>query len=319
MPHASRPSFGIMTAPMQVDYHDVLRVWREADTIPEIEHAWVFDHLMPIAGDPRGPAYEGWTLLSALAGRTRRLRLGVLVTSNRFRPPAMLAKIAATVDVESGGRLDFGIGAGSRPGHPIARREYEAHGLPFHDFDHSIAGLAEACTVIRRLWTSDEPFDFHGASVQLTGAFGNPKPIQRPHPPILIGGRSAAVLRVTAEHAELWNIPGGDIDDAVRRSALLDRYCAEIGRDPASITRSMHLSVSYDQPGSTRDAIGQAIEAGFRHIVLGLPAPYPVDVAQWVADELITPAAASRCRSRSLATPSRRTAMSVYDSSCRPP
>ena len=131
------PRFGIMTAPMQVAYEDVLRVWREADTIPEIESAWLFDHLMPIGGDANGPAFEGWTLLSALAAQTERLRVGLLVTSNRFRPPAMLAKIAATVDVVAGGRLDFGIGAGSRPGHPIARREYEAHGLPFHDFDHS--------------------------------------------------------------------------------------------------------------------------------------------------------------------------------------
>ena len=282
------PSFGIMTAPMQVDYHDILRVWQEADAIPEIEHAWLFDHLMPIGGNPDGPAYEGWTLLSALAAQTRRLRLGLLVTSNRFRPPAMLAKIAATVDVVSGGRLDFGIGAGSRPDHPLARREYEAHGLPFHDFAHSVGSLAEACTIIRRLWTETKPFDFDGTYVQLTRAFCNPKPVQRPYPPILIGGRSSATLRVVAEHADLWNIPGADIGDVVRRSALLDRYCAEIGRDPASITRSIHLPVSYDQPESTRDAIGKAVAAGFEHIVLGLPAPYPVNVARWVADELVT-------------------------------
>ena len=112
----------------------------------------------------------------------------------------------------------------------------------------------------------------------------------------MIGGRSAATLRVVAEHADLWNIPGGDIDDAVRRSALLDRYCAEIGRDPASITRSIHLPVSYDQPGITRDAIGEAIDAGFRHVVLGLPAPYPANVAQWVTDELITTSACSLSR-----------------------
>ncbi|MEV7803049.1 hypothetical protein AB0O28_08890 [Microbispora sp. NPDC088329] len=181
----SPPRFGIMTAPQQVGYHDVLRVWREADTIPEIEHAWLFDHLMPIAGDLDGPVHEGWTLPAALAARTRRLRLGVLVTSNRFRPPA------------------------------------------------------------------------------------------------------GPTLRVAAEHADLWNIPGGDIDDVVSRSALLDRYCAEIGRDPASVTRSIHLPVSYDRPGPVRDAIGEAIDAGFRHIVLGLPAPYPAGVARWIADELI--------------------------------
>jgi alkanesulfonate monooxygenase SsuD/methylene tetrahydromethanopterin reductase-like flavin-dependent oxidoreductase (luciferase family) len=286
------PRFGIMTAPMQVDYDDILRVWREADAIPEIGHAWLFDHLMPIGGDPEGPAYEGWTLLSALAAQTQRLRLGVLVTSNRFRPPAMLAKIAATVDIVSGGRLDFGIGVGSRPGHPLARREYDAHGLPFHDSAHAVQSLAEACVVIRRLWTEKEPFDFHGTHVQLTGAFGNPKPVQHPHPPIMIGGRSSATLRVVAEHADLWNIPGGgDIDDLISRSALLDRYCAEIGRDPASITRSIHLPVSYDQPSVTRDAIGEALDAGFQHVVLGLPAPYPTGVARWVADELISKSA----------------------------
>jgi alkanesulfonate monooxygenase SsuD/methylene tetrahydromethanopterin reductase-like flavin-dependent oxidoreductase (luciferase family) len=288
MPQVTTPRYGIATAPMQVGYPDILRVWREADEIPEIEHAWLFDHLMPIGGDPDGPIFEGWTLLSAMAAQTRRLRLGLLVTSNRFRPPAMLAKIATTVDIVSGGRLDFGIGAGSRPSHPLARREYAAHGLPYDDFAHSVGSLAEACTVIRRLWTETEPFDFDGAYVHLTGAFGNPKPVQRPHPPIMIGGRSAALLRVVAEHADLWNIPGGDIEDVISRSALLDRYCAEIGRDPAAITRSIHLAVSYQQPGLTRDAIAEAVEAGFRHIVLGLPAPYPAGVAQWVTDELIT-------------------------------
>ncbi|MEU6781652.1 LLM class flavin-dependent oxidoreductase [Nonomuraea angiospora] len=291
MLHTSRPRFGIMTAPSQVDYQDILRVWREADAIPEIEHAWLFDHLLPIFGDPDGTTYEGWTLLSALAAQTQRLRLGVLVTSNRFRPPALLAKIAATVDIVSGGRLDFGIGAGSRPSWPMARREYDAHGLPFHDAAHAVGSLAEACTVIRRLWTENEPFDFHGDYVRLTGAFCNPKPVQRPHPPILIGGRSGPTLRVAAEHADLWNIPGGDIDDVVRRSRLLDRYCTELGRDPASIIRSIHLPVSYDQPDITRDAIGEAIDAGFRHIVLGLSAPYPAGVARWVADELITTSA----------------------------
>jgi alkanesulfonate monooxygenase SsuD/methylene tetrahydromethanopterin reductase-like flavin-dependent oxidoreductase (luciferase family) len=279
-----------MTAPMQVDYHDVLRVWQEADAVAEIEHAWLFDHLMPIGGDPAGPIHEGWTLLSALAAQTRRLRLGLLVTSNRFRPPAVLAKIATTVDIVSGGRLDFGIGAGSRPSVPMARREYDAHGLPYHDAAHAVASLAEACTVIRRLWTEQEPFDFHGDHVRLTGAFANPKPVQRPHPPIMIGGRASGTLRVVAEHADLWNIPGGgDIDDMAGRSAVLDRYCADIGRDPASITRSIHLPVSYDRPGDTRGKIGEAVDAGFSHVVLGLSPPYPAGVARWVADELVIP------------------------------
>ncbi len=286
----TRTSFGIMTPPSQVAYSDVLRVWREADGIEEIEHAWLFDHLMPIFGDPAGSTFEGWTLLSALAAHTQRLRVGLLVTSNRFRPPAMLAKIAATVDIVSGGRLDFGIGAGSRPSLPMARGEYDAHGLPFHDAAYAVGSLAEACTIINRLWTEDVPFDFDGTYHQLKGAFCSPKPVQRPRPPIVIGGRSVATLRVVAEHADVWNIPGGDIGDMIDRSALLDRFCAEIGRDPAAITRSAALPVSYDQPELARRAIADATDAGFGHIVLILPAPYPDAVARWTADNLIMPA-----------------------------
>jgi alkanesulfonate monooxygenase SsuD/methylene tetrahydromethanopterin reductase-like flavin-dependent oxidoreductase (luciferase family) len=285
MPHVS---FGIATAPQRVDYADLLRVWCEADAIPEIEHAWLFDHLMPIGGDRLGPIFEGWTLLSALAAQTSRVRLGLLVTSNRFRPPAVLAKIATTVDVVSDGRLDFGIGAGSRTSVPEARGEYDAHGLPYVDFADSVDALAEACTVIKRLWSENEPFDFEGRHVRLAGAFGNPKPVQRPHPPILIAGRTARVLRVVAEHADVWNIAGVKIDDAQTRSALLDRYCVEIGREPASITRSLQVPVSYDDPAGTRDAVAAAIDAGFTHIVLSLTNPYPDRIARWVADEIVT-------------------------------
>ncbi|MEU6950060.1 LLM class flavin-dependent oxidoreductase [Streptomyces sp. NPDC046316] len=109
---------GHMTAPAQVDCHDTLEAWRDVDTIPEIEHAWPFDHLMPISGGPtRGPTKAGHC--SQPSSHHQRLRLGLLVTSNRIRPPTMLAKIAATVDVISGGRLHFGIGVGSRPSDPV--------------------------------------------------------------------------------------------------------------------------------------------------------------------------------------------------------
>jgi alkanesulfonate monooxygenase SsuD/methylene tetrahydromethanopterin reductase-like flavin-dependent oxidoreductase (luciferase family) len=283
------PSFGIATAPAQVAYDDLARVWREADAIPQIEHAWLYDHLMPIFGDPYGPAFEGWTLLAALAAQTGRLRLGLLVTSNRFRPPAVLAKIAAGVDVISGGRLEFGIGAGSNLTVPTARREYEAYGLPFHDAAAAVGSLDEACAVIRRLWTESAPFDFDGSYHQLAGAFCSPKPVQRPRPPIMIGGRSTPTLRVVARYADRWNMPGGSVGDAIARSAALDRLCAEIGRDPAEITRSFILPASYDRPGDTLAVIRAALDGGFGHIVLSLGAPYPARVARWVADTLIAP------------------------------
>ncbi|MFW0786623.1 LLM class flavin-dependent oxidoreductase [Gordonia sp. CPCC 206044] len=286
MTHPDQPSFGIMTAPMQTDYDDVLRVWKEADAIEEIEHAWLFDHLLPIAGPMDGPILEGWTLLAALAAQTSRLRLGLMVTSNRFRPPAMLAKIATTVDIVSGGRLDFGIGAGSRPSVPFARREYEAHGLPYRDMTDAVGSLAEACSIIRRLWTENEPFDFDGVHHQLVGAVGTPKPVQRPHPPIIIGGRSTPTLRVVAEHADVWNTPGDDLDVAIRRSAELDDLCAAIGRDPGTIVRSMAIPAAVDDPAQTRADVAAALDAGFSHIVLMLSS-LREGVARWVADEVI--------------------------------
>ena len=153
----------------------------------------------------------------------------------------------------------------------------------------AVASLAEACTIIRRLWTDTKPFDFVGDHHRLTGAFCNPKPVQRPHPPIVIGGRSTSTMRVVAEHADVWNMPGGTTADAIERSALLDRLCIEIGRDPGEITRSMFVPAAYDDTMTTREAIVEATDAGFGHIVIGLSPPYPLGVANWVADELIAP------------------------------
>ena len=125
--------------------------------------------------------------------------------------------------------------------------------------------------------------------VQLTAAFGSPKPVQQPHPPILIAGRTARVLRVVAEHADLWNIAGYPIDELRARSTLLDRYCDEIGRDPGSIARSTNVRVAYDDAAATREGVAVALDAGFTHIVLSLGAPYPDGVARWVADEIVLP------------------------------
>src|ERR1700734_400000 len=130
-----RLSFGIKTSQMGLSYTDILRAWRDADQVPLFEHAWLWDHMVPMRGDVRGAALEAWTLLGALAAQTQRLRLGVMVTSNRLRNPALLAKMAATVDVISGGRLgsrDREVGAGGRavrlpgPVLPPARRRVRA-------------------------------------------------------------------------------------------------------------------------------------------------------------------------------------------------
>src|SRR5215469_4139511 len=123
-------SFGIKTVQQRTTYQDMLRVWQEADSILTIEHAWLFDHFMPLAGDCSDPCLEGWTLLAAFAAATKRLRLGLTVSSNTYRHPAVLANIAATVDIISGGLLDFGIGAGVGEGNH--KTEHLAYGIPLY-------------------------------------------------------------------------------------------------------------------------------------------------------------------------------------------
>jgi alkanesulfonate monooxygenase SsuD/methylene tetrahydromethanopterin reductase-like flavin-dependent oxidoreductase (luciferase family) len=294
-----RVSFGIKTAPMHNTYRDIERVWREADDIPAIEHAWLWDHFLPLAGPPSGAVHEGWTVLAALAARTARLRLGLLVTSNAVRPPAVLAKIAATTDLISDGRLVVGIGVGGTrqpsevPNPAIA--EYAAYGLSLVSPAEGIRRLDEACTILRGLWT-EEVFDFAGRHYRLTGAYCDPKPVQRPGPPLLIGGWGDRTLRVVARHADLWNMPGpphNPVSYTAERSAALDTACAEIGRNPAEITRSVQTHVSYADPAATRATVHALRAAGFAHIVLTLPTPYPAGVAAWVADEIIEPVRAA--------------------------
>jgi alkanesulfonate monooxygenase SsuD/methylene tetrahydromethanopterin reductase-like flavin-dependent oxidoreductase (luciferase family) len=283
-------TFGIKTTPMRVSYPDILRVWQEADELPEIADAWLWDHLMPLSGPRDGTVLEGWTLLSALAVKTRRLRLGLLVTSNRLRNPALLGKMATTVDVVSGGRLVMGLGvggthqpagAGGIAGENPAGAEYAGYGLSLVPPGEGIARLAETVAVLRGMWTQDV-FDFDGPYHRLTGNRNEPKPVQRPGPPILIGGWGTRLLRLVAEQADIWNIPGpphNGIDHVAERSRVLDAHCAAIGRDPRAITRSVQYIVSYEDPAADRAAIAELITAGFTHIVLSLRSPYPPGAA----------------------------------------
>ncbi|WP_308249732.1 LLM class flavin-dependent oxidoreductase [Sphaerisporangium fuscum] len=293
MTDEKRVSFGLKTVPAHTTYDEILRVWQEADSVPLIEHAWLWDHMLPLMGDPGGPILEGWTLLAALAARTERLRLGVMVTSNRVRPPAVLAKIAATVDVISGGRLVMGIGVGGthQPGDTLTPREYDAYGLTIVPPAEGVQRLAETCAIFRRMWTEDV-FDFEGRFYRLKGTRCEPKPVQRPGPPLMIGGWGDRTLRVVAEHADVWNVPGpphNPVEYIAERSAVLDAHCAAIGRDPAEITRSTQMTVSYDDPAATRATALELVGAGVTHIALNLRGPYPKDVAHWAAEHVIEP------------------------------
>uniref|UniRef100_A0A831TAU0 LLM class F420-dependent oxidoreductase n=1 Tax=Thermorudis peleae TaxID=1382356 RepID=A0A831TAU0_9BACT len=283
MAPARQLSFGIKTSPQQTTDADILRVWQEADANPAVEHAWVFDHFIPLGPDPTGPCLEGWSLLAALAARTERLRIGVMVTGNTYRHPAVLANIAATVDVISGGRLDFGIGAGW---HEL---EHDMYGLELPSPGRRIRMLGEACEVIRRLWTEERP-SFEGRYYRLREARCEPKPVQKPYPPFVIGGSGEQLtLRVAAQYADIWNFGGGPVETFRHKSEVLDRHCLEIGRDPSSIQRSVQLWVDDADPAATRELARQYIDAGATHLVLILRPPFPEGVTHRLADEVIGP------------------------------
>jgi len=179
-PPQARISFGVKTSQIGLSYEDILSTWRRADQIEVFEHAWLWDHMVPLRGDPSAAALEAWTLLAALAAQTNRLRLGVMVTSNRLRLPTLLAKMAATVDIVASGRLDFGIGAGGSraPGPNPAVREFEAYGVPLVSPGEAVRDLDQSLRVIRRMWAETEPFDFDGPSLRLRGAVCEPKPFK---------------------------------------------------------------------------------------------------------------------------------------------
>jgi alkanesulfonate monooxygenase SsuD/methylene tetrahydromethanopterin reductase-like flavin-dependent oxidoreductase (luciferase family) len=287
-------SFGIKTSQMGLSYEEIRRVWLEADGIPEFEHAWLWDHLIPLRGEANVAALEAWTLLAALAAQTQRLKVGVIVTSNQIRRPAVLAKMAATVDQIAAGRLVFGIGAGyGRTGDPtvtaIAEREYGAYGIELISVGTAISELGEALQIFRRMWTEVEPFDFAGAHYRLTGAICEPKPVQRPSPPVLIGaGGVRRSLRMVAEHADIWNCPTrGDAEEFGRKSAVLDDHCAAIGRDPAEITRQVQVLVRADDPDAARREVAAHLDAGAEQIVLAPIPPWPRNPAQWLAEEVV--------------------------------
>jgi alkanesulfonate monooxygenase SsuD/methylene tetrahydromethanopterin reductase-like flavin-dependent oxidoreductase (luciferase family) len=299
----SRIRFGIKTSQSGISYGEIQRIWREADTIPVFEDAWLWDHLVPLRGEVTGAALEAWTLLAALAAQTSRLRLGVIVTSNRFRPPALLAKMAATVDIISGGRLVLGIGAGGSalPDAAylaMAQREYDAYGIGLVSPGEAVAALDEACVIMKRMWGEDQPFDFDGRCYQLKGAICEPKPVQRPGLPIMIGaGGERSALRVVARHADLWASPTRTAEEFRHKNAVLDEHCAAVGRDPAEITRTVQVIFNASEgasphpgPAAARDLLIELVGAGARHLVLaavGMPS------VQWMADEIVEPVLAA--------------------------
>jgi F420-dependent oxidoreductase-like protein len=273
--------FGVKTAQHHASYEDMLRVWNEADGIEVFDHAWLFDHFAPIQGDLDGPCLDGWSLLAALAAETQRIRLGLMVTGNTYRHPAILAKIATTVDVVSNGRLDFGIGAGWN--------EYEHHsmGIPLDPPGKRLRRFEEACEIWKRLFTQHLT-DFDGRYYQLKDARNEPKPVQKPYPPFVIGGSGEQItLRIVAKYADVWNFNGRDVETFNHKLNVLRKHCDEVGRDISEIELSIQIMVDYDDLGMTIKQVQEFVDAGCTHIILNLRSPYPEDIATTLAEQVV--------------------------------
>ncbi len=259
----------------------MLAVWKEADDIEVFESGWTFDHFYPIFSDSTGPCLEGWVTLTALAQATTRLRLGNLVSGIHYRHPAVLANMAATLDVVSDGRLELGIGAGWN------EEESGAYGMELGTPGQRSDRFEEACEVIVGL-LSQETTDFSGSYYQLTQARCEPKGPQRPHPPLCIGGSGERrTLRTAARFAQHWNYVGGSPEEFVHKREVLYEHCGDIGRDPAEITLSSHVRLP---PGGDVKAAAETAAAlgavGVDLAIIQLPVPFDPSVLTPLADAL---------------------------------
>ena len=302
--------FGIQTGQQLVEWPQMLDLWQKADRWG-YDSLWNFDHFYPIFVAPDGPCFEGWTTLSALAQATKKARIGTLVNGNTYRHPCVTAKMAATLDHVSGGRLNFGIGAG------WFELEHKAFGIDFKTVPERLRALDEACQIIKGMFTGDKT-SVRGRHYVVTDALGMPKPVQQPHPPFMIGGTGEKVLlRIVAQYADMWNANGS----AERLAGLIDvirRHGDKLGRDTDRIEKTAMMPLAYRAAPERQDFVCRLIAsmqqttpedarkrimigdrnecfdtieryraAGITHFIFMTFAPYFLDEMQAFAEEVI--------------------------------
>jgi F420-dependent oxidoreductase-like protein len=301
--------FGIQTGQQFASWEEIVRLWKRAEELG-YDTAWTYDHFVAVMMDPFDPCLEAYTCLAALAAHTERIRIGALVTGNTYRHPAILAKMATTVDVISNGRLELGIGSG------WYEPEHSMFGLPLGSVRERCEKLDEALTIIRALWR-DKQASFEGKHYKLQAAIAQPKPIQKPHPPITVAGAGETrLLPIVARHADSWSSFGSP---AVyrRKIEILRGYCNREGRDVDEIEKSvllpalisddlsaaapliqgyaMYQGISEDEArhwmllgnvDGVRRQLDAFIAAGVTHFVLTL-SPYSFDVFERFAADVM--------------------------------
>ena len=270
--------YAISTSPQRTTWDWLLEVWQRADRLPVFESGWTFDHLYPLFGDSTEDCMEGWITLTALLHETTRLRGGVLVTGMVYRHPGVLANMASTLDITSGGRLELGLGAGWND------EECEAFGIELGSLRERFDRFEEGLEVLRHL-LADDRTTFDGRYYVLREAMNNPKPLQRPLP-ICIGGRGRRrTLPLAARYAHHWNSTTSDPSEFAELRDVLHRACADIGRDPAEITCS--ALVRYDgDDDALRASVAALDEVGADVAIVSIPKAEPPSVVETIAAAL---------------------------------
>jgi len=273
--------FGIKTAPQHTSWGDMLDVWRAADEVELFETAWNFDHFYPLQGDKNGPCLEAWVTLSALAQATSRIRIGCMVNGVPYRHPALVANMAASLDIVSGGRLELGLGAGWN------EQETKAYGIDLLPMGQRMDRFEEAVEVIDSLLVH-EITTFQGKYFQLEQARCEPKGPQQPRPPIVIGGGGEKrTLRIAARFAQHWNLPFATPEVFHKKNEILLAHCEAVGRDSSLIMRSVQIESTADQdPVEVADSAAALFAAGVDQVILTLRTPYRAERVAALAKSL---------------------------------
>lgn len=222
--------------PVEEHWPTMLGVARDAESLG-FDSVWVYDHFHTVPEPTQEVTYEAWTMMAALAAATDTIRLGQMCTCNTYRHPSYLAKVAASIDVISSGRLEMGIGAG------WYEHEHDGYGYPFLPPGERLGMLREGVEIMKAMWTEDV-VTYEGEYYELKGAICQPKPLQEPHIPIWVaGGGEKVTLNIAARHAQYTNFGGDSLDSFKHKSEILEGHCAEVGTDFAAITRSANFNV----------------------------------------------------------------------------
>jgi F420-dependent oxidoreductase-like protein len=274
--------FGIQTPIEGAPFDALTRHWQLAEQLG-YDTVWLDDHFYGVMTPPWDASLECWTLMAALARETSRIRFGTLVACNNYRHPPLVAKMAASLDHISAGRLEFGLGAG------WYEQEYTAYGYDFPRIGTRLGQLDEALEICKRMWT-EEKTSFDGRHYRVREAWCNPKPVQKPYPPIMIGGGGEKVLlRIVARHADQWNF-GGSVEEFGGKIRALEGHCRDLGRNPATIEKSWFGNLVIEpneerlgQRMAKRAARGGAAAEMDRRGIAGTPEQVIARIREYVA------------------------------------